>query len=285
MRLALHPEGKRTLKEMKNAPPYIRLAHVPSAQGDNSLSGRNGVQRVPVAPSLLISFVYLDKFLPTKHLYTYRDWVLDSGAFSAHQSGVKIELKRYIEVCQKLTEEDPLLTEIFALDVIGDWRTSLKNCESMWKAGIKAIPCYHRGEPEDVLKGIARDYPKIALGGVAMLRGNKKISWAGQCFTRVWPKKIHGFGFGSREHVLALPWHSVDATSWEIGPCRFGRWNTYGKMSIRGSKQNLRDEVEFYLKLEELARHKWARQMKELETQGPSVMQRKIGKSGGGGRT
>jgi hypothetical protein len=133
----------------------------------------------------------------------------------------------------------------------------------MWAQGVEAIPCYHVGEPESILKGIAKDYPKIALGGCVGYRD--KDNFAAQCFARVWPKKIHGFGFGSEKSVMALPWHSVDATNWEIGPCKFGRWQSYGKMSVRGSKQNLRAEVEWYLALEQRARQRWKKEMAKLD--------------------
>jgi hypothetical protein len=64
----------------------------------------------------------------------------------------------------------------------------------------------------------------------------------------------------------------VDATNWEIGPCKFGRWQSYGKMSVRGSKQNLRAEVEWYLALEQRARQRWKKEMAKLAvTESPVV--------------
>jgi len=134
---------------------------------------------------------------------------------------------------------------------------------------VPAIPCYHVGSPEDLLKSLARDYPKIALGGAVGYR--KKDDWAKQCFARVWPCKIHGFGFGGEKSIMALPWHSVDATNWEIGPCKFGRWNSFGHMSVRGSQQDLRAEVQWYLRLEDRARTKWKKQMMELDSIAPTV--------------
>ena len=86
--------------------------------------------------------------------------------FRPDNSGATIKLQEYIDTCKRLMAEDPTLTEIFALDVIGDWRASLKNVEEMWRQGIEAILAFHPGEPEAALKGIAKDYPKIALGGV-----------------------------------------------------------------------------------------------------------------------
>jgi hypothetical protein len=259
-----HHKDSRYMPDDKS--PTIRLAHVAGAQGDNCLAGRNDVKKVPPdrAPALLVSFVYLKNWLKNKHKFVYRDWVMDSGAFSAHSLGIEIKLQDYIDCCKRLRDTDPTLTEIFALDVIADWKSSLRNCEEMWRQGIEAIPCFHVGEPEHVLKSIARDYPKIALGGAVGYR--QKDKWAEQCFARVWPKRIHGFGFGAEKSIMALPWHSVDATNWEIGPCKFGRWNSMGGQYInwRGSKQNLRAEVEWYLDLEQRARMKWAGAMKKL---------------------
>ena len=223
------------------------------------------------APAILIAFPQLEKLLLDRSRWRVRSYCIDSGAFSAWNSGAVIDLDDYIRTTKELLATDPLLTEVFALDVIGDWRASLRNTEAMWAAGVPAIPTYHLGEPEDVLTGIARDYPKIAIGGIAKLRGAKKKWFAEQCFARVWPKKIHGFGVGTREMVLAVPWSSVDATSWEIGPGGFGKWRAFGgaQLAIRGSAQDLRAELQYYRNLEQLARHRWRRE--DQSALGPSL--------------
>jgi hypothetical protein len=249
--------------------PTVRLAFAGAIPAiERGLAPREG-QTDAQAPALLVSYVYLHLFRRNRRYYQFRNWVLDSGAFSAFNSGKEIKLSQYIDDCKRLlgeeSEHDNKLVEIFALDVIGDWRATLKNTELMWKAGIEAIPCYHVGEPWEYLLHIARAYPKIALGGVALQRGKKKMEWAMQCFARVWPKKIHGFGFGSEQAIMALPWHSADASTWS-NPCRFGRWKAFDdqQVSVRGSHQNLRLEVEWYLRLEEKARSRWKREMEKL---------------------
>jgi len=261
VRLAYFP-----IPAVDNALMDLRLSHQPKSQCDNVLQGARGVKKLPddMKPALLVSFVYLQPFLEKQSKCQYRDWVLDSGAFSAHNSGKEIKLQDYIDCCKRLMDSDQTLTEVYSLDVIGDWKASLKNTEEMWRQGVPAIPCYHYGEPWDVLKGMAKDYPKIALGGVAM-KWAVKNKFAEQCFARVWPKRIHGFGYGSEKSIMALPWDSVDATNWEIGPCKYGQWRSFGKMSIRGSKQNLRAEVEYYLKLERKARNKFGAALSKLE--------------------
>jgi len=243
------------------------LAHKQGSQGDNTLQERRGWD----LPALLVSYYYLPAFLKARDRYHFRDWSLDSGAFSAHKSGVTIDLDKYIEDCRRLMVEDDKLVEVFALDVIGDARASLANTERMWEAGVEAIPTFHFGSPWSELEYIAKTYPKIALGGVVGQPLSVKDKWAGQCFARVWPKRIHGFGFGSEQSILAVPFHSVDATNWEMGPCAFGRWATFGKMSVRGSKQDLRREVEYYLRVERKARARWRKQMKLFDSiEGPA---------------
>jgi len=223
------------------------------------------LDQVSEPPAILVSYYYLAPFLEHQREYIYRNWALDSGAFSARGQGIEINLDNYIRACKTLQQRDPTLQEIFALDVIGEWRPSLANCERMWSEGIRAIPTYHATEPEDYLRGIARDYPKIALGGVARWKQQKKMAWAQQCFARVWPKRIHGFGYGGESYLETLPFHSVDATNWEIRPCQFGEWEWFRqKLSIRGAEQPLRAEVEAYLRRERVARDRWAKDMQLL---------------------
>lgn len=226
-----------------------------------------------MTPAILVSYAYVKEFLDLRPRLHFRDWVLDSGAYSAMNSGAVIDRRAYLETALELLATDPQLKEVYALDVIGDPHASLDNCEFMWEHGVEAIPTYHVGSPESELLEMARKYPKIALGGAVGYK--KKIQWAQQCFARVWPKKVHGFGFGSEDGIMAVPWHSTDATNWEVGPCRFGAWRSFGgkaskklaRLSVRGGNQNLRSEVEWYLRLEQQAKRKWAKQMAQLEAQ------------------
>lgn len=246
--------------------PTVRLAYGGSVSSMRTLSALSSVGR-GYLPGLLVSYVYLGQFERNIKDYEYRDWVMDSGAFSAHTIGLHIDLQAYIEKAKELLAGDSRLVEVFALDVIGDWKAGLANTERMWEAGVQAVPCYHYGEPESVLLGLAKDYPKIALGGGVGMSAKLKLEWARQCFARVWPKKVHGFGFGSESMIMALPWHSTDATNWEIGPLRYGRWCGYGgeSLGLRGGAQNLRVQIDHYLRIEDRAANKWAREMAQLE--------------------
>lgn len=217
--------------------------------------------------ALLVAYPYLDKFLKNKHLYYYRDWVMDSGAFSAYNSGITIILDDYIAICKEMLSQHKDLTEIYSLDDIKDWRKTKKNTEEMWRRGVEAIPCFHFGEPWDVLKGYARDYPKIALGGIAKVNKVVKKKWTEQCFARVWPKKIHGFAYGTETIMKTFPFHSTDATNWELRPRKFGLYDSFGigsRIPVRGGVRNLRPEIERYLEIENECRKLWTKEMKVL---------------------
>lgn len=237
--------------------------------------GGGNVERIGLSdaqhqPGILVSYYFRKNFEKIKPEINYRDWVMDSGAYSAWNAGAIIDLKEFIEYCKFMKEFDPKLTEIFALDVIGDHVLSLKNTEAMWAEGIEAIPCYHIGEPWSALMHMAKNYPKIALGGVARMKGKQKLDWARKCMNAVWPKKVHGFGFGSEPCVMAAPFHSVDATSWSTRPQRFGQWQSLGLAAAKDSlplrrNHQLQLEVAWYLELEQRAKHRWEKQLQELE--------------------
>lgn len=244
----------------------IFFATRPGARGDNNFMEEIPFSKLNRRPSILVSFFYLDGFWKNRDRYIIEDWILDSGAFSAKNSGVEISLGDYIETCKKLKWDVLAPKEIYSLDAIGDWKTSRKNTDRMWKAGVEAIPVFHVGEPFDVLVGMVKDYPKVALGGLVRRSFKEKYNFIARSFEKVWPKRLHGFGLMDERLLMNFPFHSVDATNWELVPCAFGRWKKFGKMSVRGSKQNLRSEIEYYFDLEDKLKVRWKKEMALLES-------------------
>jgi hypothetical protein len=212
-------------------------------------------------PSVLISFAYAREWSKVSHLDLWREVVLDSGAFSVAKTGETIDLVEFGEWALAERARDPRVTEIFTLDVIGgSWRESLKNTEDLWKMGVDVIPVFHVGEPTDLLKCLARDYPKVALGGAVGYR--KRVEWAAICFKHVWPKKLHGLGFGETS-LATLPFHTIDNSSWDFAPRQFGNYHSLQTQlpTRSSSKLNLRCEVEFYLDEEARYRRYWAKRL------------------------
>ncbi len=226
-------------------------------------------------PAMLVSYFYMRGFIKQARELKIRDWVLDSGAFSADSVGAVIDNDAYAETARELLATDPRLKEVFALDVIGDSEATMRNTAKLWEKGIEAIPTFHVGGKLSTLQDMAREFPKIALGGAVGY--GKKNAWAASCFKAIWPKKIHGFGFGSRKAILMLPWHSVDASNWMRQPQGFGRCNGAATRRIgegvsarRFSRKKVPDtcvrgEVDYYLRLERQAKHRWRKQMALLE--------------------
>lgn len=225
-------------------------------------------------PSMLISYHYR-QFIEWMQRIDYRDWVLDSGAFSAAFAGAHIDLDEYIEFC-KTHPGISAPSEIFGLDVIGDWEAGLRNVEKMWSEGVEAIPTYHIGEPKEVLEHIAARYPKIAISvSGTRLRGAKLIEWCDQVFAIAWPKKIHGFALVRPDLLRRFPFHSVDSTTWLFGPQAFGNWRSkLGRsmdtrrqinLSVWGTDKDLRDEVDYFLRMERKLRSLWRNELAMLD--------------------
>lgn len=148
---------------------------------------------------------------------------LDSGAFSAKNSGKIVSLSSYIEFIKKYK---PILYA--GLDVIGDAVASKHNIEQMEKEGLNPIPTFHRGSKLDFLFEMVDKYDYIALGGIAItgLSQLQKLHHLDRVWSEILKRKpnlkVHGFGCSGFTIMKCYPWYSVDSTSW-IAPVKFNR--------------------------------------------------------------
>lgn len=257
----------------KKPSPVVRLAINGKGQGETNGALKNNLNK----PALLVSYVYYEAFAKNRERYDYRDWMMDSGAYSAYNSGKIILLDEYIDFCHKLRAEDPTLAEIIALDVIGDDKGSLKNAQKMRKAGLDVIPVFHIGDDWGIFKEYCQGFSKVGISCRFGEPTADSFRFYDQCFARGWPKKFHSFGWAEEKVLMKYPIHSADSTSWEMGPCAFGRWQFFGKLSVRGSKQNLRSQVEWYMDLESRLRDRWKKDMLKLEALDAPTMRFVVG--------
>jgi len=221
-------------------------------------------------PAVLTSYAYIRGWQRALESGSaqFRDWVLDSGAYTAFSRGKPVVLQEYIDFVKALSDTPHPPSEVFALDVIGDWRASLANTEEMWRQGIEAIPCYHQGEPWDVAVGMAKDYPKMALGGMVGLTVNAKRDWCQEAFSRIWPARVHGFGLCAEKIMLKCPFESVDSANW-VWPRILGNWKGFsakGKwVDLKSpSPKDLSCEIRWYIRLERKMQFIWRRELKEV---------------------
>lgn len=218
-----------------------------------------------VGLGLLVSFPYLEIYeqLLEKHPHIAPvSLMLDSGAFTAYQTGMVIDL-------DKLTAESlkPRWNETVALDVVGDADKTWRNAVYMRNAGANAYPVFHIGESWDWLKMYCESFEKVGLSCRFGETKTESQHWLEQCFARQWPHKFHSFGYVANSMLTSLPFHSADTASWNNRPSRWGLWKAYsGKaLSVRGVK-DLRAEVDAYANLQGELRQRWARELEPLDS-------------------
>jgi len=167
----------------------------------------------------LISFHYFkNKIEILKELKSDKNIFIDSGAFSAYNSGAIIDIDDYSKY---LIELSPNLYA--GLDVIGDPIKTLQNNKYMeQKYKLSPIPTFHMGED---IKHLDRflNYPYIALGGMVM--AENIIPWLDKVWNHILKRdyeiKIHGFGMTNQVIIDRYPWYSIDSTSFDRA-ARFG---------------------------------------------------------------
>lgn len=141
--------------------------------------------------------------------------MLDSGAFSAWNSGKTIDLDQLVRVGRQNW------TERVGLDVIGDWRGSKQNAIRMRALDRGAsMPVFHVGDPWDLLDFYCAHWPKVGLGGMVGSAGRGRAVglrvWLDQVFARAWPHRFHAFGQTGADILFGYPFHSADSSSWAV---------------------------------------------------------------------
>lgn len=146
------------------------------------------------------------------------DVFIDSGAFSAHSRGIKIDIDKYCAIIKKYN------IKLYAgLDVIGDPVKTKENQWYMEMQGLNPIPTFHFGSDLNELRILKDKYPYIALGGLVPYAKEKPtlMAWLDKCFKVIkLDCKVHGFGMTGIDILLRYPFYSVDSTSWLSGEKR-----------------------------------------------------------------
>lgn len=149
---------------------------------------------------------------------------LDSGAFSAFSMGVEVDLGKYCDYIHKnldiieTVDGQPLAS---VLDAIGDADGTWRNQMAMEARGVRPLPCFHYGEPIEVLEYYIANYSYITIGGMVPISTPQLKLW----LDRLWADyltddqgrpivKVHGFGLTSLPLMMRYPWYSVDSSTW-----------------------------------------------------------------------
>ncbi|GAA0632267.1 hypothetical protein GCM10010174_61610 [Kutzneria viridogrisea] len=162
----------------------------------------------------------------TKIITAYRgrcEVFADSGAYSAHTVGARIDLADY---AGWLRNWQGLITTASTLDVIGDPAATERNTSRLEGMGLRVLPVFHTGGPWERLEQLCVQYPYVALGGMVPYRFRvpEVMRWLIRCFQigRECGTRFHGFGLTRVEMLRRLPFYSVDSSTCAAGS-RYGR--------------------------------------------------------------
>ena len=175
------------------------------------------------AQNFLCSYVVSPKE-PKEFLGTHRNIIIDSGAFSAWNSGREVDIDSYIEYAERL---DPDWTYI-NLDVIpktGSTKKEIDCCIDKSKENFlyikkklkNVLPVYHYGEGVGVLKWYMEHTDYIGISPANDTNEKIKREFLNRVFDITRDKvKCHGLGYSSVEGMLTYPFYSVDSISYKM---------------------------------------------------------------------
>lgn len=175
----------------------------------------------------------------------------DSGAYSAHTQGAEVKVADY---AAWLKQWRHLFTTYVNLDVIRDPDATATHQRYLEGQGLSPIPVFHTGTDFKVLDELSKTYGYIALGGMVGVPGPTALRWSATCFKRVRDRDtvFHGFGQTRQDVIQALPWFSVDSSSWGKGhrfgqlACWTGRSFVNAKIGDRASIYKVADQIRRY---------------------------------------
>lgn len=175
-------------------------------------------ERIPI----LISYAYIKPSLVDllERHYDKFDIILDSGAFTAFNTGRTIELKDYMYFIEKSTLDFEFY---FTLDVIGNPSLTNKNYIEMKMAGLDPVPVFTRGQSTEEYNTLYKDQGFIGIGGIA---GTPDCQWHLRNLYNTGTirdcDKVHWLGFWDRNFVLYFKPFSCDTQGW-MSAARYGR--------------------------------------------------------------
>lgn len=154
---------------------------------------------------ILISYHYMRKWTDDRIAYVLgnpvNEVLLDSGAFSALNTGAEIPLDEY---CEFLDRWGDKLFGYMLLDKLGDPVQSARNYDTMLERGLEPIPIHVRGDDQKRMDQLFETSDYIALGGLR----RPKRGWSTKGYVELkmqWAdgRAVHWLGY-TRYDMLPL---------------------------------------------------------------------------------
>lgn len=178
----------------------------------------------------------------------------DSGAFSALTQGASIDLDDYIAWVRRWRHRFVLYAN---LDVVGSPGVTALNQRRMEEAGLSPVPAFHAGSDFRVLEELCERYPLVGLGGMVQPTDKDAVMrWLVSCFKIAarYGAGLHGYGQGTDWILRALPFYSVDTSSWTSGH-RWGRVNLWSDEEWQFLQVKVGDWKDVYAHADLIRRH------------------------------
>ena len=176
--------------------------------------------------NILIAYPYFGErifeFLKTQDPQKFR-LIIDSGAFSAYNSGHDINIDDYIEFLKRIPKEWEI--KVVQLDVIGDAQKTLRNLQYMHQKGIKNLmPVFTKGEDFKNLDRLYEYGERIMFGGITFGSGNK--NYITKFIKENKGRPAHWLGFVDAPFIKTYKPASVDSSAQQAS-ARFGSIASY----------------------------------------------------------
>jgi len=171
--------------------------------------------------NILMAYPYFSKLKDSEMDWFVKNkdsinFILDSGAFTAWNSGKPIKLDDYISFIKQLPFKP---THTVQLDVIGDADKSYTNYLKMLEKGISCDPVFTRGSSLELLEKLYDTTDFVHIGGVASGKNNKKyVDWL---MRRIDGRKCHWLGMANIRYLKKWRPYSVDSSTFSAC-ARFG---------------------------------------------------------------
>lgn len=154
---------------------------------------------------VLVSFAARSSWLDRSWMHAFEPLLLDSGAFSELNSGIKVDLHEYVEWAQSWPHA---IAWAGLDDIAGDWRRSLRNYQ------VGGFPTFHDSDPDELLDelvDLARERDGwLGIGLMPPRRGRR--CWLERTLERI-PDEIHVHGWACGSYS-SVGFDSIDSTNW-----------------------------------------------------------------------
>lgn len=177
--------------------------------------------------SFLMTFAHSTK--QWKEFYDKgQNFMMDSGAFSAWNSGKEIDREEYLAFCRTLPEDVYKIN----LDVIPKTGAGEEAIEQACKASFEnylylkkhlknVLPVHHYGDGVDWLHRMANETDYICVSPANDTHESIKKKYLDFVFSHLdLSVKTHALGYTSRTGVRKYPFHSVDSISYKTTQMR-----------------------------------------------------------------